>query len=90
MMTNVVPDKDPRTGRRVARPNPPEQREQVAVPELRIVDDAIWSEVKLRQEDLRRAAASLTLLPMLSELKRRFIPPTSCSFARFSELDPSL
>jgi site-specific DNA recombinase len=33
--------KDPSTGRRVARPNQHEQREVVAVPDLRIVDDAL-------------------------------------------------
>src|SRR6476469_6697317 len=31
--------KDPRTGKRVARPNPPEQWELQDVPELRIVED---------------------------------------------------
>ena len=42
--------KDPRTGRRVARPNPPERWEVVEVPELRIVDDALWQRVKDRQQ----------------------------------------
>ena len=41
--------KDPRTGRRVARPNPREQWEAVEVPALRIVDDALWEAVKQRQ-----------------------------------------
>ena len=34
--------KDPRTGRRVARPNPPTQWEVCPVPQLRIVEDALW------------------------------------------------
>jgi site-specific DNA recombinase len=42
--------KDPRTGKRVARPNPPEQWERTAVPHLRIIDDGLWQEVKRRQE----------------------------------------
>ncbi|MFC5084885.1 recombinase zinc beta ribbon domain-containing protein [Microvirga arabica] len=42
--------KDPRTGKRVARPNPPERWEGTAVPHLRIIDDALWHEVKRRQE----------------------------------------
>jgi site-specific DNA recombinase len=42
--------KDPRTGKRVARPNPPERRERTAVPHLRIIDDGLWHEVKRRQE----------------------------------------
>lgn len=42
--------KDPRTGKRVARPNPPERWERTAVPHLRIIEDALWHEVKRRQE----------------------------------------
>ena len=42
--------KDPRTGKRVARPNPRDQWEVVPVPELRIIDDALWDAVKARQE----------------------------------------
>jgi site-specific DNA recombinase len=45
--------KDPRTGRRVARPNPREQWEIVPVPELRIVSDALWGAVKARQDQVR-------------------------------------
>jgi DNA invertase Pin-like site-specific DNA recombinase len=45
--------KDPRTGKRVARPNPRAQWEIVQVPELRIVDDALWGAVKARQEEVR-------------------------------------
>jgi site-specific DNA recombinase len=42
--------KDPRTGKRVARPNPPERWERTAVPHLRIIEDGLWHEVKRRQE----------------------------------------
>ena len=45
--------KDPRTGKRVARPNPRAQWEVVPVPELRIVDDALWDAVKARQAEVR-------------------------------------
>jgi site-specific DNA recombinase len=38
--------KDPRTGKRVARPNPPETWEIAEVPHLRIVDEALWGRVK--------------------------------------------
>ena len=34
--------KNPRTGKRLARPNPPEQWEIVDIPELRIIDDELW------------------------------------------------
>ena len=44
--------KNPRTGRRVARPNPSEQWEVAVVPELRIVDDELWERVKARQAAL--------------------------------------
>jgi len=41
--------KDPRTGKRVARPNPRKVWEVVDLPKLRIVDDALWDRVKQRQ-----------------------------------------
>lgn len=43
--------KDPATGRREARLNPPEQWEHKAVPELRIVDPALWDAVRQRRAD---------------------------------------
>ncbi len=45
--------KDPATGKRVARPNPPEKWETCMVPELRIVDDDIWHSVKQQQAKIR-------------------------------------
>lgn len=44
--------KDPTTGKRVSRINPPEDWITVDVPELRIVDDALWQAVKQRQDEL--------------------------------------
>ena len=44
--------KDPRTGKRLARPNPPDQWEVVEVPELRIIADDLWERVKARQKDV--------------------------------------
>ena len=41
--------KDPETGKRQARPNPREDWITQEVPELRIIDDALWSAVKARQ-----------------------------------------
>ncbi len=38
--------KNPSTGRREARVNPPEQWENRSLPELRIVDQALWDAVK--------------------------------------------
>src|SRR5262249_12999644 len=45
--------KDPRTGKRVARPNPPDRWEIVEVPHLRIIDEASWNRVKARQQKIR-------------------------------------
>jgi DNA invertase Pin-like site-specific DNA recombinase len=50
--------KDPDTGKRVSRPNPPLEWVTTAVPELRIVDDELWRQVKARQLDMRRVASS--------------------------------
>ena len=47
--------KDPRTGKRVARPNPPEQWERTSVPHLKIIDDELWVRVKTRQRLLSEA-----------------------------------
>ena len=41
--------KDPETGRRVARFNPESARITCDVPELRIIDQALWEKVKARQ-----------------------------------------
>ena len=48
--------KDPDTGRRVARPNPASAWIVKDVPELRIIDQALWDQVKARQQGLRRAS----------------------------------
>jgi site-specific DNA recombinase len=45
--------KNPQTGKRVARPNPPEKWERADVPHLRIIDDELWGRVKARQQDVR-------------------------------------
>ncbi len=44
--------KNPKTGKRVARPNPRERWEIVEVPDLRIVDDDLWNRVKARQQEV--------------------------------------
>ncbi len=50
--------KDPRTGRRVARVNDASQWEVVEVPELRIIDQAVWDAVKARQAATASEAGS--------------------------------
>ncbi|WP_323041522.1 recombinase family protein [Gemmobacter sp.] len=44
--------KDPETGKRVSRLNPPDQWTLTEVPELRIIDDALWTRVKHRQGEI--------------------------------------
>ncbi len=44
--------KDPSTGKRVSRLNPPEAWITTEVPALRIIDDALWQAVKARQHEL--------------------------------------
>jgi hypothetical protein len=50
--------KDPDTGKRVSRPNSPSQWITTSVPELRIVDDELWSQVKARQAAMRRITSN--------------------------------
>ena len=47
--------KDPLTGKRQARPNPPQQWVIEDVPDLRIIDDDLWGRVKEIQEGVRAA-----------------------------------
>ncbi len=66
--------KDPRSGKRLARPNPPETWERVAVPELRIVDDALWAAVKVRQDALTHVVQPETSgNPLNGAHRRRFL-----------------
>ena len=65
--------KDPRTGKRVARPNPPELWEVKAVPELRIVDDELWAKVKARQ----RWCAPPPTMPVRHRDRRRRAGPAA-------------
>ena len=44
--------KNPETGKRVSRINPPEDWIVTEVPELRIVDDVLWKSVKDRQSEI--------------------------------------
>ena len=53
--------KDPSTGRRVSRPNPETEWIRTNVPELRIVDDALWRAAKDRQAELAKQFESTTI-----------------------------
>jgi site-specific DNA recombinase len=49
--------KDPNTGKRVSRLNPPSTWVITAVPELRIIDDELWEAVKARQKEIEEQHA---------------------------------
>ena len=51
--------KNPETGKRISRINPPEEWVVAEVPELRIVDDALWQAVKDRQGVLSEKYATV-------------------------------
>jgi site-specific DNA recombinase len=50
--------KDPDTGKRVSRSNPPSDWVTVDVSQLRIVNDELWNQVKVRQLEMRRVASN--------------------------------
>src|SRR5829696_8159941 len=50
--------KDPASGKRVSRPNPPGAWITTEVPEQRIVGDALWQRVKARQEETKIGSRS--------------------------------
>jgi site-specific DNA recombinase len=49
--------KDPETGKRVSRPNAQSEWVTTAVPDLRVVDDELWNQVKARQVEMRRVTS---------------------------------
>lgn len=51
--------KDPTTGKRVARINPPEAWIITEVPDLRIIDDTLWQRAKARQQALATEYATV-------------------------------
>lgn len=64
--------KDPDTGKRVPRPNPPEQWITVEVPDLRIIDDETWRQVQEMHRQIGALPQPLQRRPkhMLSGLLR--------------------
>ncbi len=51
--------KDPDTGKRQARPNPPSEWITSDVPALRIIDDEFWNAVETRQRTMRHAGRAV-------------------------------
>ena len=65
--------KNPKTGKRIARPNPPEDWEVVPAPDLRVVDDELWERVKDRQRVVRKEMTHATGQPLNSAHRRHFL-----------------
>ena len=66
--------KNPDTGRRVQRPNPPSEWKIHEVEHLRIVDDELWLAVKRRQQEIVRPRTDpYTTNPLNSNHRPRFL-----------------
>lgn len=50
VFNRVAMIKNPETGKRISRPNPPEKWQVVAAPHLRIVPDEVWDAVQARKK----------------------------------------
>jgi site-specific DNA recombinase len=62
--------KDPATGRRVSRLNPRDKWIAREVPELRIVDDALWQAAKARQDELAAKYANVITATRAAQANR--------------------
>jgi site-specific DNA recombinase len=72
--------KDPSTGKRVSRINPESAWITTDVPELRIVDDALWQEAKARQDSISiQYAAAIAGLRSANRLNRTHRPKSLLS-----------
>ena len=66
--------KDPATGKRVARPNPPDKWETHTVPHLRIIEDELWEAAKERQRKIRASLKNTATINQLNATHRsRFL-----------------
>lgn len=64
--------RDPDTGKRQARPVPPDRWTVADVPDLRIVDDTLWHLVQRRRQagqDKRHSASARTPLPLTGRIR---------------------
>jgi site-specific DNA recombinase len=69
--------KDPSTGKRVSRLNPREKWITTEVPELRIVDDALWQAAKARQGELAVTYANVITATRAARANRGPCVPNS-------------
>jgi hypothetical protein len=71
--------KDPDSGKRVSRLNPLELWVTTEVPELRIIDDVLWQEVKARQHKMRRTLSEAGYLGRAKRAVYLFSGLTRCA-----------
>jgi site-specific DNA recombinase len=62
--------KDPSTGKRLSRPNPPAKHRRASAPHLRIVDKATWEAVQMKRRTRVNAKPPVRVVRMLSGLLR--------------------
>jgi site-specific DNA recombinase len=65
--------KNPKSGKRTARVNATDRWERTPVPELRIVDDALWQRVKERQREARQMRPGTRADPEQSNHRHKFL-----------------
>ena len=80
--------KDPQTGKRVSRPNPPEKLVTAEVPDLRIVSDDLWLAVKDRQGRVRRKAGPPSTIDAANQFTARRNGGNRCKSAFWKHQRP--
>ncbi len=65
--------KDPDTGKRIARPNPEAEWVMQDVPELRIVNDALWRVVRERQASLQMTPREMAANPLVERRRPKHL-----------------
>jgi len=65
--------KDPDTGKRIARPNPEAEWVMQDVPELRVVDDALWRSVRERQASLQMTSPEPAANPLVERRRPKHL-----------------
>lgn len=65
--------KDPDTGKRVSRPNPPEEWVVHDVPDLRIIEQDLWERVKERQKTLKLDRVAHSDNPLNPHRRARYL-----------------
>ncbi len=79
--------KDPATGKRISRPNPPDQYRTAEVPTLRIVADDVWQIVQRRKRGNAERGPSKTANPKTKRMLAGLLRCGACGGAMVSSGD---